>query len=77
MIQVKYGMLSSTPQCIIADGVHHTTSQSIASVLNSYFALIGKFVAEKITLVASVSVPATSHSFQRKKISKRKFVNNC
>ena len=62
---------SSTPQCIIADGVHHTTSQSIASVLNSHFALIGKFLADKITPVASVSVPATSHSFHLKEISEK------
>ena len=62
---------SSTPQCIIADGVHHTTSQSIASILNSHFALIGKFLADKITPVASVSVPATSHSFHLKEISEK------
>ena len=82
MIQVKYGMLSTkyhlvkpNPRLLnalsVADGVHHTTSQSIASVLNSHFALIGKFFADKITPVASVSVPATSHSFQLKEISEK------
>ena len=38
---------------------------------DSHFALIGKFLADKITPVASVSVPATSHSFHLKEISEK------
>lgn len=39
---------SSSPQCIISDGVQHSTPKSIASVLNSFFASIGKTLADKI-----------------------------
>ena len=43
---------SSSPQCIIADGAHYTSPRSIASALNSNFALIGKILADKIRPVA-------------------------
>ena len=39
---------SSTPQCIISNGVRHSTPKSIAATLNSFFASIGKNLAEKI-----------------------------
>ena len=45
--------------------------QSLASVLNSHFALISKFLADKVTPVVRVSVPVTSHSFQLKEISEK------
>lgn len=59
---------SATPQCIIADGAHYTTPQSIASALNSHFASIGRILADKITSVARTSLPIArlSGSFQLK-----------
>ena len=33
---------SSSPQCIVVDGVEHITPASIASVLNCYFSSIGR-----------------------------------
>ena len=35
-------------QCIISDGIQHTTPKSIASALNSFFASIGRRLADKI-----------------------------
>ena len=63
--------ISSTPQCIIFDGAHYTTPQSIASALNSHFASIGRILADKITSVARTSLPIArlSGSFQLKEIS--------
>ena len=40
---------SEKVQCIISDGIQHTTSKSIAVALNSFFASIGKRLADKIT----------------------------
>ena len=39
---------SSSPQCIVVEGVEHTTPASIASMLNYYFAHIGRSLANKI-----------------------------
>ena len=47
---------SSTPQCIVADGVEHTTPASIASVLNCFFASIGRSLANKISAAAMFPV---------------------
>ena len=33
---------------IVSDGVHYTTSKSIATVLNEYFVQIGQFLADKL-----------------------------
>ena len=41
----------SRPQCIISDGVQYSSPKSIASALNSYFASIGKMLADKIISV--------------------------
>ncbi|CAH3020712.1 unnamed protein product, partial [Porites evermanni] len=43
---------SSSPQCIVVDGVEHTTPASIASVLNCYFSSIGRSLANKISAAA-------------------------
>ena len=40
---------SESVQCIISDGIQHTTPKSIASAVNSFFASIGKRLAYKIT----------------------------
>ena len=40
---------SESVQCIISDGIQHTTPKSIASAMNSFFASIGKRLADKIT----------------------------
>ena len=54
----KFGMPSTkfviatvlqSVQCIISDGIQHTTPKSIASAMNSFFASIGKRLADKIT----------------------------
>ena len=47
---------SSSPQCIVADGVEHTTPASIASVLNCFFASIGRSLANKISAAAMFPV---------------------
>jgi len=47
---------SSSPQCIVVDGVEHTTPASIASVLNCYFASIGRSLANKISAAAMFPV---------------------
>ena len=39
---------SEIVQCIISDGIQHTTPKSIASALNSFFASIGRRLADKI-----------------------------
>jgi hypothetical protein len=39
---------SSNPTCIVSDDVHYTTSKSIATVMNEYFAQIGQFLADKL-----------------------------
>ena len=39
---------SENVQCIISDGIQHTTPKSIASALNSFFASIGRRLADKI-----------------------------
>ena len=46
----------SSPQCIVVDGVEHTTPASIASVLNCYFASIGRSLANKISAAAMFPV---------------------
>ena len=43
---------SSSPQCIVIEGVEHTIPASIASVLNCYFASIGRSLANKISAAA-------------------------
>ena len=40
---------SESVQCIISDEIQHTTPKSIASAMNSFFASIGKRLADKIT----------------------------
>ena len=40
---------SERVQSIISDGIQHTTPKSIASAMNSFFASIGKRMADKIT----------------------------
>ena len=40
---------SKSVQFIISDGIQHTTPKSIASAMNSFFASIGKRLADKIT----------------------------
>ena len=47
---------SSSPQCIVVDDVEHTTPASIASVLNCYFAAIGRSLANKISAAAMFPV---------------------
>ena len=47
---------SSSPQCIVVDGVEHTTPASIASVLNCYFSSIGRSLANKISAAAMFPV---------------------
>ena len=47
---------SSSPQCIVVEGVEHTTPASIASVLNYYFAYIGRSLANKISTAAMFPV---------------------
>ena len=47
---------SSSPQCVVVDGVEHTTPASIASVLNCYFASIGRSLANKISAAAMLPV---------------------
>ena len=49
---------SSSPQCIVVDGVKHTTPASIASVLKCYFASIRRTLANKIS--AAVMFPVRS-----------------
>ena len=49
---------SSSPQCIVVDGVKHTTPASIASMLNCYFSSIGRSLANKIS--AAAMFPVTS-----------------
>ena len=39
---------SQTAHCIISDGVQYSTPKTIASVMNSFFASIGKLLADKI-----------------------------
>ena len=45
---------SSSPQCIVIEGVEHATAASIASVLNCYFASIGRSLAHKISAAAAM-----------------------
>jgi hypothetical protein len=42
---------SENVQCIISDGIQHTTPKSIASALNSFFASIGRRLADKIRTI--------------------------
>ena len=51
---------SSVPQCIITDGVQHSTPKSIASTLNSFFASIGKVLADRIVTLNVPSERVTS-----------------
>ena len=44
---------SENVQCIISDGIQHTTPKSIASALNSFFASIGRRLADKIMTTCS------------------------
>ena len=46
---------SLSPQCIIVKGVEHTIVAPIASVLNCYFASIGRSVVNKIFVAAAMS----------------------
>ena len=56
---------TSSPQCIIADEITHVTASSIASVLkNSYFASIGKILADKIKPVPFSSTNKHSGNFE-------------
>ena len=48
---------TSTPNCIISDGVQHTDVRSIASVLNKHFASIGQLLADKLTAFAVAVTP--------------------
>ena len=40
---------SESVQCIISDGIQRTTPKSVASAMNSFFASIGKRLADIIT----------------------------
>ena len=40
---------SESIQCIVSDGIQHTTPKSIASAINSFFVPIGKRLADNIT----------------------------
>ena len=51
---------SSSPQCIVIEGVEHTTPASIASVVNYYFAHIGRSLANKISTAAMFPVRSTT-----------------
>lgn len=56
---------SSSPTCIMADGVQLTSPSSIATAMNIYFSSIGKFLAEKISsrvTVQSVHSPTMTQS---------------
>ena len=44
---------SENVQCIISDGIQHATPKSIASALNSFFASIGRQLADKIMTTSS------------------------
>ena len=62
---------SSIPQCIIANGAHHTNPRSISSALNSHFGSIGRILPEEIPCIARTSLPIDGHSglFQSQEIS--------
>ena len=47
---------SSSPQCIVIEGVEHTTPASIASVLDCYCEFIGRSLANKISAAAMFPV---------------------
>ena len=49
---------SSSPTCIVADGVQITSPSSIATTMNIYFSSIGKFLAEKISSRVTVQSPS-------------------
>jgi hypothetical protein len=44
----KRNSKSQAAQCIISNGVQHSTPKSIASAMNSFFASIGRLLADKI-----------------------------
>ena len=55
---------SANPQCIVTEGIQHSTLNAIATVLNTHFALIGKTLADKIFSVFPKDTLTTSnHSF--------------
>ena len=49
MQSMKFVIASESVQCIISNGIQHTTPKSIASAVNSFFMSIGKRLAYKIT----------------------------
>ena len=51
---------SESVQCIISDGIQHTTPKSIASAMNSFFVLL-----LNILLPVPVVIPEISHSISR------------
>ena len=55
---------SESVQCIISDGIQHTTRKSIASAMNSFFASIGKRLADKITTWPSCNSSTDVLKFQ-------------
>ena len=57
---------SLSPQCIVVEGVEHTTPASIASVLNYYFAHIGRVLQIKyLLLLCSPSDRPRNYSLSR------------
>ena len=46
---------STIPQCIVSEGIQHTTTASIATAMNTHFASIGKALADKISSIFTVS----------------------
>ena len=44
---------SSSPHCIVVEGVEHTNPASIATAMNCYFSSIGQCLADKISTVAA------------------------
>lgn len=48
----------SNPTCIISDGLYYTSSKSIATVMNEFFAKIGQSLADKLpTSFATSTLP--------------------
>ena len=60
------------PQCIVVDKVKHTNCKSIAKALNTYFASVGKVLAEKLTSCLSFNtnnyVTENAGNFQLSKV---------
>ena len=50
---------TSTPNCIISDGVKYMDTRSIATMLNKHFASIGQFLAGKLPKLLSSGITST------------------